>query len=211
MDGPAAIGRNVVAVPAGLTRRREAFGLSSLKRHSVKITLDRVVGRCAIVKPAVLVIDHVDLNDVEIAVGDSRKAFAVGACEIGVPPTVAFAQPNKQHAAPLRTHAHGVFVFQPGRIGLGEHLARLAGLRVRQQNQVSVLQAVELLDEEFRSVRRPLHLGKVMVARIARDIEPACFAIAAGVDNAEPRRRIFSRRPSDRESRWGASRARPYC
>src|SRR5262249_49984726 len=73
----------------------------------------------------------------------------------------------------------GIDDIHPGFVFVGEEDARLAGLRVRQKNLISVLEAIQIFDGQFIRIG-PVNAGDVVLARFARELHPADGAALRG-------------------------------
>ena len=160
--------------------------ISTIKGNPIKISLRRVIRRSQIVKPAVLFINTLNMSDIKIAFGDLRYFIPTTRNQISMAPAIAFTQPNK--ILVLVYPKKLVIVFDPGLIGLDQNIFALASLGVCNHHRVFVLQSIKLL--QHNAGIHPIHLCKVMIAGITRNLQESCFA-TLGADNANLRCRIF--------------------
>ena len=87
-----------------------------------------------------------------------------------MPPAAAFAEPEE--VSGITDPFELMVVIHPGLVRFGEHRRGLPRRRIQAQQTVGVLQTVELLNEHSPAARRPLSLRQVVLARIARDLQP---------------------------------------
>ena len=126
------------------------------------------------------------MSHIKIAFGDLRYFIPTTRNKISMAPAIALTQPNK--ILVLVYPKKLVIVFDPGLIGLNHNGVALASLGVCNHHGVFVLQSIKLL--QHNAGIHPIHLGKVMIAGVARYLEESCFA-TLGTDNANFRCRVF--------------------
>ena len=73
----------------------------------------------------------------------------------------------------------------PGAVAFGHDASDFAGAGISQNYFIRILQAIESLQDQLARIGSPLHLGHVVIARVARQIEPA-GRTAVGAHDADP-------------------------
>ena len=68
----------------------------------------------------------------------------------------------------------------PGVVFLGEYWTHFARVHIAKHDEICVLQAVELLNDDFVGVACPLHPGEIVVTRISSNIKPTCSTTISG-------------------------------
>src|SRR5882672_11345197 len=95
MKRPAAIGRDLIAVPAALPRRRYALDrAAAVEAYSIQKAFDRRVRRRGEIRPAALRIDGVDVDHVALELRQQPIAGAVERDAIQMAPAVLLARPR---------------------------------------------------------------------------------------------------------------------
>src|SRR6266550_9525989 len=152
-----------------------------------KIALRGVFWRGVEIKPAICCVHFFHTDDIEVARRNAFHVAAVARDRINVSPAVTFARPKKSLAViyPLDIAASQARLVpvdvaprdvHPGVVFFGKHRMNFASLAITKHDHVRVLQAVELLNDNFIGVCGPLHAGQIVVAWVAGNIEPACGA-----------------------------------
>src|SRR4030095_11086228 len=190
MKGVASVGTDVVAVSAGLSGRSYPFRLTlAVQPPPVEVTLSGILGRRDVVEPPSRGINRhfAVTQDVKGARREQTLALSVPRDRVDVFPAVLLTGPEKT----LSTLEPGLVVvdIHPGAVGVDHYPTYLPGLPAGEPDRVRGLQPVELLDDDLIRVRRPVHAGDVVVARIAGHLEPADGA-ASGAHHRNPGRRV---------------------
>src|SRR5262249_20150380 len=149
---------------------------------------------------AVRNIRHFNADQIVIAGRDEFDVLAIARDRIDVPPTVALTRPQEPFAAvdPLHVAARQT-AFVPinssprdvhaGGVLFGQDRTDFARADVAEHHDISVLQPVELLNDDLVGVGRPLHPWQIVIARIARNAEPLRLS-ARRADDAYARGRV---------------------
>ena len=180
---PAAVGRNLVAVAAGLVGGRDApRPAAAVETRCIQVALRGIVRRGGEVDAAALLVHAGDIDRVERAGREQLNGPARAGDAVQMPPAVAFAQP--QEASSLADPAPMIHHVDPGVVAFGEHQLRRSAPRVAAEDAIGVLQPVELLQQHGFGIRGPLHAWDVVVAGVAARVEPASVA-ARRIDDAD--------------------------
>ncbi len=171
VERPTGRRRDVVAVHALLPSRADALGLSrAVHADAVLEARGRVVGRRGDIEQACLLVDRVNAHDVVVARRHQPDLLAVARDVVRVAPAVALAEPE-QALATGQPDVPG-HVVEPGLVLVDEHRPDFARRRVAELDLVGVLQSVELLEDDFLGVPRPIDQGDVDVVRVAGGLHP---------------------------------------
>ena len=188
MDRIASVGRNLIVVPALLPGGRNPFEFGSVQANSIQVTLRGIVRRSQKIQAILRFIHVQQLRNVKLAGRRKLHVLPIAGSQIDVPPAVAVADPRETltigQPVPL------VVDVNPGIISFGQDRRNLPRACVRQQDEIGVLAAIQLLQHETFGIRRPREPGEVMLARIAGHVQPAGFT-AARADDAHAASRVL--------------------
>src|SRR5277367_6696609 len=102
-----------------------------------------IVWRRAEIKPAALLVRGAKVDHIEISVRNQLHAASVARNEIGMPPAVPLAKPQKIRAVvkpfDFRHHVH------PGSILISKNWADGAARAIGDQNIIGILQTIQML------------------------------------------------------------------
>ena len=126
------------------------------------------------------------MSHIKITLGDLGYFIPTTRDQISMAPTIALTQPYK--ILVLVNPKKLVIVFDPCLIRLDQDIIALTGFGVCNHHRVFVLQSIKLL--QHNAIINPIHLCKVMIAGVARDLQESCIA-TLGANNANLGRWVF--------------------
>src|SRR5439155_26962520 len=113
-----------------------------------------------------------DADDVELPVSNQTRMVALLRDQVGMPPPVLLAEPEK--LLPAVESAQVIHHVHPGAILIAMDPLDGAGVGISQQHVIGVLKPVQMLEYQLVRVSSPPHSRDVVIARIARDFHPSC-------------------------------------
>ena len=187
VEGPSPVGGGLIRMGARPTRGRETLEVASVEPAPVEVALRRGIGRCDEVDPLVLLVDMDEADHIEVAAGGGLQLAGVAPSDLEMLPAVAFAPGDE--ALPVVDPLEALVRIDPGRVRVGEQRFHGAGAQIREHHAVRLLQPVQLLEEDITGTLGTPDVEDIVLARIARDVEPTRRA-ARGRHNAHAGGRV---------------------
>src|SRR5258708_10540990 len=118
--------------------------------------MSRVVRRSDVIKPAGVLVDTFDTDDIVRTVGDQTRQSTGARCGIDMTPAVAFVQPKKTLAVFEPMHLVNIHI-NPRVILFLEDGADLAGTLISNHYVQKILTPIELKQDDLIRITGPVH------------------------------------------------------